>query len=209
MTQTGAPGDELTALHEAPVGSAVEVDVPRQVILAVDGEGHPGSTAFRQGVRDLWRVAYAVRSLAARQGLPGHDFAMPPTEVDFATSDRSGPWRMFLAQPELLSDGLIAETYAELVAGDKPVDNSVFRAVRDPEHAVQTTHIGVSARLPGSLEVIRRYADDHGLVLGPRQHEIFVDDPIRVGFEVARDVVRCTVVDASARPADPRSDAGG
>jgi hypothetical protein len=194
MTQTGATGDELTALHEAPRGSAIEVDVPEQLVLAVDGEGHPGSAQFRQGVRDLWRVAYAVRNLAGRRELPGHDFAMPPTEVDFATHDRSGPWRMFVAQPALLTDELLADACAELAADGKPVEHPVVRVVREPEHGVQTTHIGVAALLPESIEVIHRYAEEHGLRLGPRQHEIFVDDPIRVGFDVARDIVRYTVV---------------
>lgn len=56
----------LEALAVAPVGAAVEMDLPRQSVLAIDGEGHPGSPMFRQGVRDLWRAAYAVQGGAPR-----------------------------------------------------------------------------------------------------------------------------------------------
>jgi hypothetical protein len=193
MADPTAP-DPLTALHEAPRGSAIEVHVPAQVTVAVDGAGHPGTPEFRQCVRDLWRAAYAVQKLAAERGLPGSDYAMPPTEVDFATRDRNGSWRMFVVQPELVTDELLASALAGLAADAKPVENEVRRVVRAPEHAVQSTHVGTSEVLPQTLAVIDAYAAAHGLVLGAGQHEIFVDDPIRVGFDVARDVVRVAVV---------------
>jgi hypothetical protein len=188
----GSFDEMLDALAQAPVGSAVEVDLPRQTVLVVDGHGHPGSELFRQGVRDLWRAAYAVQKVVSRLG--HESYAMPPTEVDFATSDRNGPWRMFFPQPDAVDADVLAAAYADLVATDKPVALSAHVAVREPERVVQTTHVGFPDSLPASVAVLDAYAADHGLVLGARQREVFVDDPIRVGFENARDLIRRTVL---------------
>jgi len=184
----------LEALAAAPAGAAVEMDLPRQTVIAIDGEGHPGSPMFRQGVRDLWRAAYAVQKVARREGLPDSDFAMPPTEVDFATADRHGAWRMFFPQPDAVTADVLERAYAELADGVKPVELRAAIVVREPERVLQTTHIGFPDALPAALVVLEEHAAAHGLVLGPRQREVFLDDPIRVGFENARDLVRRTIV---------------
>jgi len=58
---------------------------------------------------------------------------------------------------------------------------------------VQTMHVGPPPGLPASIDVINVYAQEHGLDLLPQQHEMFIDDPIRIGFETARDLLRYTI----------------
>ena len=186
----------LESLNEAPVGGAVEQDLPRLTVLAIEGAGHPGSDAFRQGIRDLWRVAYAVQQLPRTDWTPPgfEPYEMPPTEVAFESAVRDCPWRMFFPQPDFVTTEVLDRVKADLEAKDKAVEGTVFLAVHEPERVVQTMHLGYPTGLPASVAVVERYAEEHGLTLAPRQHEVFIDDPIRIGFETARDLIRYTVV---------------
>ena len=196
MTDRLAFNEELDALAQAPVGAAVEMDLPDLKVLALEGSGHPGSDPFRQGIRDLWRVAYAIQQIPRTWTPPGYeDFAMPPTEVDFESAKRDCPWVMFFPQPSFVTHEVLERVYSELADKGKPVEGDVVLMTRPAHRVVQTTHVGFPDGLPASIEVIRGYARDHDLTLGERQHEVFIDDPIRIGFETARDLLRYTVID--------------
>jgi hypothetical protein len=187
----------IDSLNEAPVGAAVEREIPAQNVLAIEGEGHPGSPGFRQGVRDLWRVAYAVQQLPRTGWVPEGfvEFAMPPTEVLFESSVRDCPWRMFFPQPEFVTQAVLDHVRADLEAKDKELVGEVFLAEHAPERVVQSMHVGHPQGQPETTAIIATYAQAHGLTLSTTHHEILIDDPVRIGFETARNLLRYAVVE--------------
>jgi len=185
----------IASLNDAPVGSAVEMMIPRMTVVAAEGEGHPGSDGFRQGIRDLWRVAYAIQQLPKTDHAPAGfaPYTMPPTEVVFERADRNCLWRMFFPQPDFVTQEVLDQVLEDLRSKDKELKGDVFLAVHEPQRVVQTMHVGFPAGLPDSIAVITRYVEAHGLTIVGHHHETFIDDPIRIGFETARDLIRYAV----------------
>ena len=195
MPETSAFNALIDGLNDAPVGAAVEQQIPALNVLAIEGEGNPGSPGFRQGVRDLWRVAYAVQQLPRTGWVPEgfSEFAMPPTEVLFESSVRDCPWRMFFPQPEFVTQDVLDHVRADLEAKDKELVGEVFLASHQPEHVVQSMHVGHPQGQPETIAIIQAYADASGLNLTTTHHEILIDDPVRIGFETARNLLRYSV----------------
>jgi len=182
-------------VNDAPVGSAVEVHVPATTVLAIAGNGSPASDEFRQGVRDLWRVAYAIQQLPKGSWVP-EGFApydMPPTEIVFDSPNRDCPWRLFLPQPDFVDQDVLDRVTADLDAAAKKVRGEVCLAHLDPDHAVQSMHIGLPAGQPAAIALIEQHAAALGLTVTGHHHEILIDDPVRIGFDVARNLIRYSV----------------
>jgi len=195
MTDAIAFNDLIDSLNQAPVGSAVEMQIPGVTVLAIEGAGSPGSPAFRQGVRDLWRVAYGVQQLPKTEWIPEGfvAFEMPPTEVLFESAARDCPWRIFFPQPGFVTQDVLDHVFAELLAKDKGLEGAVFLAEHAPEYVVQSMHIGHPSGQPETIAIIQAYAADHGLQISPTHHEILIDDPVRIGFDIARNLLRYRV----------------
>jgi len=182
----------INALNEAPTGAAITVSIPASTVLAIQGEGNPGSPGFRQGVRDLWRVAYAIQQLPRSDWQPDgfEAFDMPPTQVRFESAVRDCPWQMFLPQPEFVTADVLNYVRGQLVASEKEVMGEVFRTRHPAYTAVQSMHIGHPSGQPETIAIINAYAFENGLALDGHHHEILIDDPVRIGFDVARNLLR-------------------
>jgi hypothetical protein len=196
MAQTSEFNVRIDALNEAPTGSAIEVAIPARTVLAIEGEGNPGSPGFRQGVRDLWRVAYAIQQLPRSDWLPDsfEAFEMPPTEVRFDSAVRDCPWQMFFPQPEFVDAEVLSHVQAQLVESEKDVMGEVFLTEHPAYTAVQSMHIGHPSGQPSTIAIIEAYAAANNLVLDHHHHEILIDDPVRIGFDIARNLLRYEVV---------------
>ena len=195
MPDTNPFNATLDQVNDAPVGSAVEVHVPATTVLAIEGHGSPGSEGFRQGVRDLWRVAYAIQQLPKGSWVPAGfaPYDMPPTEVVFDSPTRDCPWRLFFPQPDFVDQAVLDRVMADLDAAAKTVQGDVHLARLDPDHAVQSMHIGLPAGQPATIALIERHAAALGLTVTGHHHEILIDDPVRIGFDVARNLIRYSV----------------
>jgi len=192
MPESSEFNARITAMNEAPSGQAIEVLIPARTVLAIEGEGNPGSPGFRQGVRDLWRVAYAIQQLPRSDWQPeGFEaFDMPPTEVRFESAVRDCPWQMFFPQPDFVTADVLDHVQAQLVESEKEVRGEVFLTDHAGYSAVQLMHIGHPSGQPGTIALIEAYAATHGLVLYRHHHEILIDDPVRIGSDVARNLLR-------------------
>jgi hypothetical protein len=54
-------------------------------------------------------------------------------------------------------------------------------------------HIGLPAGQPAAIALIEQHAAALGLTVTGHHHEILIDDPVRIGFDVARNLIRYSV----------------
>jgi len=195
MRESSEFNARINAINEAPSSQAIEVLIPARTVLAIDGEGNPGSPGFRQGVRDLWRVAYAIQQLPRTDWhVEGFEaFDMPPTEVMFESAVRDCPWQMFFPQPDFVTADVLDHVKGQLVESEKEVMGEVILTDHAGYSAVQSMHIGHPSGQPATIAIIRAYAAVNGLVLDRHHQEILIDDPVRIGFDVARNLLRYEV----------------
>lgn len=195
MTTVTDTFDLVPSINDCPLDTTQVVDVPALTVLAVDGVGSPGSDEFRQGVRDLWRVVYAVQQLPKHGWVPeGHrDYTVPPTEIQFLTNDRTGAWHVFLPQPSFVTADVVQHAFENLSSREMDLDNRVQLAQHPAQRAVQRIHVGHPREQATTIAALRADAEREGLTIIGTQHEIVIDDPQRVGFEQARNLLRYEV----------------
>lgn len=174
------------------------VDIPETRYLAVNGTAEPGSEAFQAAVGALYRIAYPLHFMLRGRGVRGHRVGMlealywlPPRillNAGTTSADRvhDWRWRLIIAIPAEATDDEVAETIRR---GSDGVSDVFVDHWREGPSA-QILHVG-----PYEAEgpTLRRLHE--GIAAGamrPRgaHHEIYLNDPYRVGPDRIRTVLR-------------------
>jgi len=177
--------------------------VPSRPIVAVDGEGAPGSQPFQDAVSALYSVAYGVHFILKRRGIearigtleglwstvePRHaadpDAFMPGDPANWR-------WTLLFELPEAATDEDLraAKADARRRHPSPALDRLGFRRY-DEGLVVEALHVGPYATEPETMSRMAAAAEQAGLArLGPH-HEIYLGDPRRTAPERLRTVLR-------------------
>ena len=186
-------------LYTAPRKDFALVDVPELRYLAVDGHGDPNTAeAYREAVEALYSTAYALK-FASKAG--GRDFTVAPLEglwraddpAAFLTRDKgSWDWTMLIAQPDWITDDMVAAAVAT-AAAKKP--NPALAKLRP--HAfteglsAQILHVGsYDDEAPTLARLHDEYMPANGLAFNGDHHEIYLGDPRRAAPDKLRTILR-------------------
>jgi hypothetical protein len=187
----------------------VMVEVPSISFLMIDGHGDPdASPAFKEAVEALYAVAYALKF--RMRSLPdGIDAAIMPLEGlwwipdarvwDFG--DKSDwNWTLMLAEPDLVTPALAAETI-DAVRTDRglpALERMRFETL--PEgRAAQILHRGPFSAERPTLERLYDFIREQGSVPVGKHHEIYLSDPQRTAPAHLRTIIRQPVAPAASR----------
>lgn len=171
----------------APPSEAFQlVEVPPMHFVMVDGHGDPNTVpAYRDAVEALYAASYAVRAVAKSQLKKVHTVSpleglWSAKDLDvFQNRDKAAwDWTMMIAQPEWITDGLVAEALA-VAAIKRPSVLDLIRFERYTEgRSVQILHRGpYDDEAPTLQRLHREYLPQHGLTPTGRHHEIYLSDP--------------------------------
>lgn len=194
---------ELGDLYDARDEPAL-IEVPPIRFLMVDGHGDPnGSRPFRQAVEALNAVAYALKFRV--RALPeGVDFDVMPLEGlwwipnarvwDF--DDKSDwDWTLMLAQPDIVTSELVAETMEAVRTRRKMAALERVRFERFEEGTcAQLVHRGPFSAERPSLERLYDFVRRQGSMPVGKHHEIYLTDPQRTAPERMRTIIRQPIV---------------
>ena len=184
MTITATP---LADLYSA--GDRVDlVDVPEQLTVHLDGSGPLDGPEFAAAARLLYGVSHAVHYLA--KGALGHAPAVMPLEALWSPAPAAPGWRWraFVAQPEPITEDLLAVVLGRARRADSPL-----RRVN-----VSRWHEGLAAQvmadggMAGMPAVVGLHLGIEGLGYRRRgpHHEIYLGDPRRTRPEQRHTILR-------------------
>jgi hypothetical protein len=199
---------ELEGLY-APPRYPVLVEIPSLTYLMIDGVIRDGSAApgedprFRRAIGSLYAVSYALRSDGKTAG---RDFVVMPLEGRFATDgteDASfelgqGPmrWTLMMLQPPWITQEHVAGAVNTLVAARRLAAPPDIRVETLAEgRAAQVLHVGPYWEERPTIEKLRAFIAEHGLLPRPGRHEIYLSDPYRTPPEWRKTVIRMPVWD--------------
>jgi hypothetical protein len=175
--------------------------VPPLPVLAVEGEGAPEGTAYREAVEALYGVSYALR-FALDGGYPVSPLEGqwwgPDGVFDITTVDRaSWRWTMLIAQPPAASDDLVAEAVAT-TRRKRPTEGlaRLERRTLDEGLSAQVLHIGPYAAERPTIERLLAFVAGRGLTPTGRHHEIYLSHPARTAPEKLKTIIRHPVAAA-------------
>lgn len=192
---------ELRGLAWARRDRARFVDVPEKRYLLIDGTDTPGGDAYRAAIGALYGVAYGLHFGLRRRGLRGHrvgelgalywltpdQLAGESSSTDAAQADWR--WRLLMDIPD-------EATAAEVEAardGAGPAAMPVELATWAEGRCGQILHVGSYGSETPTVRRLYEAMAARGLrPVGPL-HEIYLNDPSRVGEQNARTVLRQAV----------------
>lgn len=186
----------LKHLYAPKADAFVEVDVPEQAYLMVDGYGDPNtSTAYAEAIELLYGLSYGCRFTA--KDLLGRVHTVGPLEAlwwaedpaDFvARRKEAWSWTAMIAQPEWITQQIVDEALLR-----KPIAASdrIRLATLTEGRSVQILHVGsYDDEGPTLARLHDEYMPSNGLTFSGHHHEIYLSDARRVEPAKLRTVLR-------------------
>jgi len=182
------------------------VDVPPMQFITVDGHGNPkNSKQFQDGLEALYALAFAVKMLFKKMEPPDgyYDYIVPPLEGLWWVADlekftrarkSEWQWKLMIRQPEFVSESLIRELLAEIIAKkDNPSLRHIKHEIFHEGLSVQILHIGPYREESKTITKINEFNQTQGLVINGKHHEIYLGDPRRSEPDKLKTVIRYPV----------------
>ncbi|HVP61601.1 MAG TPA: hypothetical protein VMT11_13635 [Myxococcaceae bacterium] len=202
------------------------VEVPELSFLSTDGRIERGSSpgtsaAFQEAVQALYGAAYTLKFSFKKRKTGAVDWPVMPLEalwwVENGQFDLARPddwsWRAMILQPEQVTAEALEEAVAQLRRKRPSAALERLWLLRYEEGpCVQCLHLGPYAREPATVERMRAFAEEKGLLeryevrerRGHRDvyahHEIYLGDPRRTAPEKLKTLLRHPVRRSKARP---------
>lgn len=156
--------------------------------MSLLGRGRPGSKGFLSKMGSLFDTLYGVQ-MALR--FDGKEFVFGKLEVlywgkkkdeDFVgLPPEEWNWKLMMRVPGELTQDILDQAVAQLQRKGKPSELGKVRlAAIDEGRSVQMLHQGPYADAEEAIARMRAFAEEQGLTLGGRHHEIYLNDPREV-----------------------------
>ena len=184
------------ALYAPKATDFVEVDVPAQGYLMVDGHGDPNTaTAYAEAIEVLYATSYGCRFAA--KDLLSRVHTVGPLEAlwwaedpaDFVSRAKDNwNWTAMIAQPDWITQEIvdIALAKKQLAASDR-----IRLETLTEGRSVQILHVGsYDDESPTLARLHDEYMPQHGLTFTGHHHEIYLSDARRVEPAKLRTVLR-------------------
>ncbi|HQP75690.1 MAG TPA: GyrI-like domain-containing protein [Acidobacteriota bacterium] len=177
---------KLKSLYSPSATAVVQVEVPPQSYLMVDGAGDPnGSPKFAAAVEALFAVAYTVKFMV-KKGPLAVDYGVMPLEglwwaddmARFSIGDKSHwQWTLMIMQPDLVTGELVERAMAEVRRKKAPaaIDRLRFEVLAEGACA-QILHVGPFSAEGPAVEKVHRYIESLGRRPAGKHHEIYLSD---------------------------------
>jgi len=196
---------DLCKLHKdeyATPKNPVLVTVGEGTYLTVSGRGEPGGPEFTDRIGALYGVAYTVKMTHKFARL--QDYVVGKLEgqwwVDGQCQDLGRVprdqwnWRLMIRTPEIVTQAELHQAATTLIGkGKAPSADQVKLESFAEGRCVQMLHIGPYDREVETIARMKAFAEEKGLELHGRHHEIYLSDPRRVAPEKLKTILRIPV----------------
>ena len=179
------------------------LDLPPAIYLALDGVGAPEGTAFQDGIRAIYGVAYTLKLALRKSGRP--TFKVPALEALWTTREGGLPgtwtaprwewrWKLLLRLPPTVTKRDLEAAKravaaregggpAERIALERLAERKVVQALHRGPYTTERETVGKMLAL-----MAEQHVHPHGL-----HHEIYLGDPRRTRPERLRTILRVPV----------------
>jgi hypothetical protein len=182
--------------------SPVLVTVDEATYLAVDGRGAPGGPEFTDKIGALYGAAFTVKMTRKFAGL--QDYTIGKLEAQWWPDGTEGSfaqvpkeqwnWRLMIRTPPIVQQQELAAAVDKLLKkGKSPCVEQVRLGTVVEGQCVQMLHVGPYEQEDRSVAVMKACAEQQGLTLHGRHHEIYLSDPRRIPPERLRTILRIPV----------------
>jgi hypothetical protein len=188
------------------------VDVPEFNFVMIDGtiaagEGPGESAGFQEAMMAMYGAAYTLKFTSKLRKVDPIDYPVMALEglwwvksgqFDFAKKE-DWQYTLMIMQPDHITFEMLADAVAQIrkKRGDNPA-LARLRLERFREGlCIQVMHLGPYANEPETIERMKAFMKENGLVHRGRHHEIYLGDPRLANPEKLKTVLRQPVEKAT------------
>lgn len=186
------------------------IDVPEIAYLMIDGAGDPNAEGGEYGraLELLYAVTYTIKMSKMGANVPAgyFEYVVPPLEGLWTMADGTAPvgaidkslfrWTSMIRQPDFVTADTLRWARAEALR-KKGLSGDIRLEHMTEGLCVQCMHHGAFDDEPATMERIKRYIAQNGLVEDHtdvrRHHEIYLSDPRKTEETRKRTVLRVPV----------------
>lgn len=199
-------GDDLRRLASARRDRTRFVRVPHARFLAIDGTETPGSPAYLEAIGALFGTAYRLHFLLKGRGVnepigmlealywftPEELLGTDATDGS-AGQPRDWRWRLLIAVPYATTRDEVA--VATRSGTESPCEGRIVLDEWTEGPSAQILHVGPYGDEGPTIRKLHAAIAEAGMRAHGPHHEIYLNDPHRVGEDRARTVLRQPVTD--------------
>lgn len=170
------------------------VNIPERLILAVDGVGQPPGGEFSDAIGALYSVSYTAKFDVKARGLESPKVQMLECLWDMGPKNDAWKWRLFIAQMPPLDVRTVKRAIA-LAKAKKPNPlHDRLEVTRWREGlCAQTLHVGPYDTVGTIYEQLEAAVATLGYRFAGTVHEIYMNDPGRVGPDKTKTIIRVPI----------------
>ena len=186
----------------------VLVTMDEATYLTISGRGTPGGPEFTEKIGALYGAAFTIKM--TRKFAGQQDYVVSKLEAqwwldgescDFANAPKDQwNWRLLIRTPPFVKQKELADAARKLIEkGKAPGADQVKLESVTEGVCVQMLHIGPYEEERRSIGVLKAFAEQQGLILHGRHHEIYLCDPRRIAPEKLKTILRLPVREKESR----------
>jgi hypothetical protein len=195
---------KLKRYYQPSARTVEAVDVPRFKFILLDGAIKAGATPetsrdFQASIGAMYGFAYTLKFTSKLRKTNPIDYPVMPleglwwTEGDVFDFDRKRRWnyRLMIYVPDHIDARMFREARRQLE--EKRPNPALARcrlALFEEGPSIQVMHVGPYAEEPKTIQRMREFAEEHGLELRGKHHEIYLGDPRRADPKRLKTVLR-------------------
>lgn len=183
----------------------VLLTIKKATYLAIEGKGEPGGEAFGERIGALYGAAFTIKMTRKFGG--EQDYAVCKLEAQWWGDDGANDfsnlpkekwcWKLLIRTPAFVRKTELNKAVAVLLKRGKAETVKEVRLEFLTEgRCVQMLHVGPYEREHETIALMRAHAENNGLKLEGRHHEIYLSDPRRVPAERLKTILRHPVAKA-------------
>ena len=199
---------DLKEFYQPSARTVSLVDVPCFQFAMIDGRIEPGgspgdSPAFQQAVEALYGVSYTLKFTSKLRRQDPVDYPVMALEGLWGVRDGkfdinikdNWDFTLMIMQPEHITGTMFAQAVEELrrKKGDRPTFAQLRLEPFEEGRCIQIMHIGPYATELATVARLEAFANEHGLKMQHRHHEIYLGNPLRAAPEKLKTVLRHAV----------------
>ncbi|MBI2798063.1 GyrI-like domain-containing protein [Candidatus Saccharibacteria bacterium] len=187
------------------------VQVPALRILAVQGQGDPGTESFQHSVEALYATTYAIKFMP-KKGYEVENYEdFKTSALEALWSMQNGQefdvkrkdlwqWEVFIVVPGFFTPNLVAQATNMLKPRKpNPKYEDLHIKTLEEKQAVQILHVGSYENEAANLKLLQQFLDKNNLKVSGPHHEIYLSDPRRVAEGRLKTILRWPVVKESVQ----------
>ncbi|KYC45894.1 MAG: Bacterial transcription activator, effector binding domain [Candidatus Methanofastidiosum methylothiophilum] len=178
------------------------VDIPRMNFLTIQGKGNPNTSKDFQGaVEALYAVSYSIKMSSKKANTSNgyFEYVVPPLEglwwisgEEFNLNEKDKfEWKIMIMQPEFINKEMAKSA---IESTKKKKDNEMIEKIKFEQFkeglSVQTMHVGSYDQEKETIERLKKYIKENGLIKNGLHHEIYLSDPRKKPPEALKTVLR-------------------